>query len=188
MSRIYTISAVSGSLRTASLNTLYLNALKATAPDNVEFHIFNDLESIPPFNVDKDENPPSSVSRWKAFLEPADLIVLCSPEYAHGVSGVMKNALDWLVSSYLLIDRPIALPNISVRATHAQEHMYEVIRTMGFSIIEECSLKASHESPLVNIEYNLEQMLSDKMIVEQLNLFWDRAETFLAYQDSTSSS
>ncbi|TDO99944.1 NADPH-dependent FMN reductase [Marinomonas balearica] len=183
MEKIYKIAAVSGSLRTASLNTLYLNALKATAPKNVEFQIFNGLASLPPFNVDEDENTPSSVLQWKAFLEPADLIVLCSPEYAHGVSGVLKNALDWLVSSYQLIDRPIALPNISARATHAHNHMYEIIRTMGFSIVEECSLQATLENPLINIDYDLEQMLGDSKILAQLNHFWAKASRFYESND-----
>ena len=176
----YKIAAVSGSLRKKSLNTLYLKALQKTTPNSVEFNIFEDLESIPPFNVDHDEHPPKSVTYWKAFLEPADLIVLCSPEYAHGVSGVMKNALDWLVSSYQLIDRPIALPNISVRATHAHDHMEEVIRTMGFQIAQECSLKASHEQPLVNIDLGLEEMLLDTQVRRRLDEFWDKAIYFLS--------
>ena len=63
--------------------------------------------------------PPAAVIGFRAALEACDAILISSPEYAHGVSGVLKNALDWVVGSGELIDKPIALINASARATHA---------------------------------------------------------------------
>ena len=61
------------------------------------------------------EAVPAAVSRFRAALQPSDAILISSPEYAHGVSGVLKNALDWAVSSGELIDKPIASINASAR-------------------------------------------------------------------------
>ena len=62
--------------------------------------------------------------------------LICSPEYAHGVSGVLKNALDWVVSSGELIDTPIALINASARATIAYGCLRETLTTMSGRVIE----------------------------------------------------
>ena len=73
-----------------------------------------ELADVPPFNPDLDtDTAPVEVVRFRAALEACDAILICSPEYAHGVSGVLKNALDWVVGSGELMDKPIALINAS---------------------------------------------------------------------------
>jgi NAD(P)H-dependent FMN reductase len=66
--------------------------------------------------------------------------LISSPEYAHGVSGVLKNALDWVVGSGELIDKPIALVNASTRATLAHAALKETLRTMSARVVEEASI------------------------------------------------
>lgn len=179
MGKKFTIVGVSGSLREASLNTLYLRSLALACPDNVDFSIYSNLASMPPFNVDDDENPPESVLHWKAFLAESDMIVLVTPEYAHGISGVLKNALDWLVSDYQLIDRPLAFPNVSTRATIAQGHAEEVIRTMGFTLIETCSPCASIEAPFVNPDLDAEETAAHPELGPRLVRFWSSITQYL---------
>ena len=65
----------------------------------------------------------------------ASALIIASPEYAHGISGVSKNALDWLVSYEGFVDKPIALVNASPRARHAFDALHEVLRTMSANII-----------------------------------------------------
>jgi chromate reductase, NAD(P)H dehydrogenase (quinone) len=66
-----------------------------------------------------------------------------SPEYAHGVPGVLKNALDWLVSGEEFVGKPIALFNASPRATHAQASLAEIVTTMAGRIVPEASIAVS---------------------------------------------
>ena len=88
--------------------------------------------SVPPFNPDLDtDTAPVGVVRFRAALEACDAILICSPEYAHGVSGVLKNALDWIVGSGELMDKPIALINASGRATLAYASLRETLTTMS---------------------------------------------------------
>lgn len=133
--------AVSGSLRGTSSNTAVLTAAAALAPPGIEITMYGDLAAIPPFNPDLDtETPPAAVATFRAALQGCDALLICSPEYAHGVSGVMKNALDWLVGSGELIDKPIALINASPRATIAHGALRETLVTMTGRVIDDASI------------------------------------------------
>ncbi|MEO7908218.1 MAG: NADPH-dependent FMN reductase [Roseiflexaceae bacterium] len=132
------ILAISGSLRAASSNTTVLLALAALAPAGVTITLYNQLETLPYFNPDHDregDTPPASVAELRAQIGRADGIVICSPEYAHGVPGVLKNALDWLVSSLEFPGKSAALINISPRSTFAQASLAETLTTMSASLI-----------------------------------------------------
>ena len=92
------ILALSGSLRAASINSAFCRATARLAPANVHVEVLSGLGNIPAFNQDLEPSPPSAVQSLRAAIHGATALVIASPEYAHGVSGVMKNALDWLVS------------------------------------------------------------------------------------------
>lgn len=101
------ILGISGSLKSTSSNSNILRSIAAQAPMHVLVKIYNDLESIPPFNPDQ-ENEYRSVDKLRAELKKADAVIICTPEYAFGVPGVLKNALDWLVSSGEFNEKPVA--------------------------------------------------------------------------------
>ena len=102
---------------------------------------YSELADVPPFNPDLDtDTAPTGVVRFRSALEACDAILICSPEYAHGVSGVLKNALDWVVSSGELMDKPIALINASTRATHAYASLWETLTTMSGRVVEDASV------------------------------------------------
>ena len=139
--RYVRVLAISGSLRQASSNSALVSAAVRVALVGIEVSVYGELAEVPPFNPDLDADPPpAGVARFRAALEACDAILICSPEYAHGVSGVLKNALDWVVSSGELIDKPIALINASARATIAYESLRETLTTMSGRVIEEASV------------------------------------------------
>lgn len=139
--RLVRVLGISGSLRTASSNSALVRAASRLAPQHVEVTIFSELAAIPPFNPDLDNDVvPPSVSSFRAALQACDAIVISSPEYAHGVSGVLKNALDWVVSSGEFIDKPVAVINASRHATLADAALRETIRTMNGRVIDEASV------------------------------------------------
>ena len=105
------ILAISGSLRDGSASTALARALAALAPPGTEVAIFAGLAEIPPFDPDDDREgdvPPPAVARLRAALGAADAVVICTPEYAFGVPGVLKNALDWTVASGDFANKPTA--------------------------------------------------------------------------------
>jgi len=142
------ILAISGSLRRASSNTALIAAAVRCTPPDVDVIVYDDLATIPPFNQDLDtDTPPNPVRRLRAALDTCDALVISSPEYAHGVPGVLKNALDWVVGSGELIDKPVALINASARATHAWHALVEILTTMSARVIREASITIPVNGP-----------------------------------------
>jgi NAD(P)H-dependent FMN reductase len=114
--------AISGSLRVRSSNSEVLRALALLAPPLVAVRQYEGLATLPAFNPDLDGEemtPPPAVQDLRSQMATADAVVICSPEYAHGVPGSLKNALDWLVSVPHMVLKPTALVNASPRSTHA---------------------------------------------------------------------
>lgn len=132
------VLAVPGSLRHASINAACCRALAQLAPGRVRLSGHPGL--LPLFNPDLEAAPPASVRDWREAVQAADVLLIASPEYAHGISGVMKNALDWLVSFEGFVDKPVALVNTSPRAHHAFESLQEVLRTMNARLLRQACL------------------------------------------------
>lgn len=94
------ILAISGSLRPNSSNIAILRIIAGMAEDDVIFTIYNGLDRIPHFNpmIDNDDAT-EPFNQFRTALKESDGVVICTPEYAFGVPGVLKNALDWTVST-----------------------------------------------------------------------------------------
>ena len=82
--------ALSGSLRRTSYNTAAIQALKRLAPTSIEI-VIGDISSLPLFNPDIENNEIPAVQALKSNLAQASGLIIASPEYAHGISGPMKN-------------------------------------------------------------------------------------------------
>ena len=135
------ILAISGSLRAASANTTVLRAAVLLAPDAVSISLYDGLGDLPHFNPDLDgEHPPAAVQDFRARLRAADAVILCSPEYAHGVPGVLKNALDWIVGSGEFMGKPVALVNARPSSTYAQASLRETLTVMMAEIDADASV------------------------------------------------
>ena len=119
------ILTVSGSLRAASINTALLAAATALAPVGVTLVPFARLGEFPLFNPDTEYPLPAPVRAFREQLNAADGVLIASPEYAHGVTGVMKNALDWVVGCEAFVHKPTAVLNASARAVHADAALKE---------------------------------------------------------------
>lgn len=92
------ILALSGSARRLSTNTALLRALEEIAPPDIALSTYAGLGGLPVFSPDLEDLPlPDSVVHFKRCIEASDGILISSPEYARGVPGGLKNAIDWLV-------------------------------------------------------------------------------------------
>jgi NAD(P)H-dependent FMN reductase len=137
------ILAISGSLRDGSSNTILLRAASSVAPPGVEIKLSDALGGLPFFNPDLDgDNVPAAVAEFRAEVGESGGVLISSPEYAHGVPGVLKNALDWLVGSVQceIVNKPVVLLNASPRATHAQAQLAETLRVMGARVVTTVTL------------------------------------------------
>lgn len=138
MTRAVTILAVCGSLRAASTNAALLQACALLAPADMRIDLFNGTGALPHFNADLDtEQPPAAVAAWRSRVAAANALIVASPEYARGVPGTLKNALDWLAGSSDIVEKPVALLSGSARSTHAQESLAVILKTISASLIAE---------------------------------------------------
>ena len=131
-----TILAISGSLRKASINTSLLRAVVRLAPADIKVALYRGLGELPLFNPDIESPEPAPVADLRLQIVAADAVLIASPEYAHGVTGVMKNALDWMVGNESFVYKPVALLNASPRASHAHAALRETLVTMSARILE----------------------------------------------------
>jgi chromate reductase len=93
------ILGIAGSLRQQSFNRAALRAAQKLAPDGAMLEIF-ELDGIPPYNQDKEREPPDVVVRLKRAIRQADAILFVTPEYNYSIPGVLKNAIDWASRPY----------------------------------------------------------------------------------------
>jgi NAD(P)H-dependent FMN reductase len=129
--------AISGSLRMVSTNTALLKAAMLLKPAGMEIAFYGGLATLPHFNPDDDvELLPLAVSEWRAKIAAADGLLISSPEYARGIPGSLKNALDWLVSGPEHPGKPVAFFHASERGTASQAALRLVLETMGTRIVD----------------------------------------------------
>jgi chromate reductase len=161
------ILAISGSLRRASTNTAALETLARLAPEGVRVLVYRDLAKLPPFNPDDDveEQPkPEPVERFRELVGASDAIVIAAPEYAHGLPGAFKNALDWLVASETFAGKPVVVVNAAPRAFHAQADLREILATMAARFVPE----AFATLPLTGKTVTADDVLSDPACARRL--------------------
>ncbi|MFZ6747047.1 NADPH-dependent FMN reductase [Undibacterium sp. JH2W] len=178
------ILAICGSLRAASLNGMLIRAIKHLAPPDMEILPYAGMASLPLFNPDLDLTPPASVQDLKAQITAADAVLIASPEYAHGVTGVIKNALDWTVSSEVFVYKPVIVLNASPRATHADAALRETLSVMSAHIMQAASIKL----PVIGAGLDEDGIMHDQMIATSVRIALIAARSeWKLHQDRLSS-
>jgi len=126
---------LSGSLRRVSTNTALLHALADNAPADVTLEVSDLIGTLPIFNPDREgELTPPEVEVFGRSIRDADGLVFACPEYAHGIPGGIKNALDWMVSRDEIPDKPALIVRASTRSDYALSALQEVLRTMSLRL------------------------------------------------------
>ena len=175
------IAAISGSLRAGSSNTAVLRASARLAPAGVEVIQFEGIAGLPFFNPDLDgETVPAPVQAMRQLIGNVEGLLISSPEYARGVAGVLKNALDWLVGSHEFPGKPIALINTSPRATHALEALTLTLETMSARIATEACVTL----PLLGGGWDEHSITADPAVAEPLR---SAMEHFVAFISSVQA-
>jgi chromate reductase len=135
------ILAISGSLRANSSNNAVINAAAKFVPEDVDFSIYQGLGTLPHFDDSKE--PAKEVTELRNMLKAADGVLICSPEYAFGVPGVLKNALDWTVSSGELVYKPLALITAATGGDKAHASLLLTFTALSANLTPEATLLIS---------------------------------------------
>lgn len=127
------ILAISGSTRKNSTNEFILKAIASLYSKELNIRIYNQLDELPYFNPDrvKNENDiPGKVKEFYRLIEEADGVLICTPEYVFSLPGVLKNALEWTVSTTLFSYKPFAFIIASASGEKAFEAMELIMKTL----------------------------------------------------------
>ncbi|HEY2001436.1 MAG TPA: NADPH-dependent FMN reductase, partial [Acidobacteriaceae bacterium] len=177
------ILAIAGSLRARSANLLLLESAAVLAGTEMRLEIFPDLGSIPLFNPDRTDLPPP-IATLRASIQAADAVIFSTPEYAHGLPGALKNALDWLVSGIELTDKPVVLFNASPRSIYAQTALREVLVTLGARMLEDACVTI----PLTADSRMPQQLATDATIAQPIAAALQRLATRITAPAANSTA
>ena len=188
MSKPIRILGIAGSLRKESFNQGALRAAVELAPEGVTIEIF-DLDGIPGFNQDLEQNPPERVAELKRKIRESDAILFVTPEYNYSIPGVLKNAIDWASRPYgdSAWDRkPAAIMGASIGGIATARAQYHLRQMMVFVnmfpvnqpevMIGNCSDKFDEQGNLTDDETKkfIRQLLEN--LVEWTNRIGNRNE------------
>ena len=160
-----TILAISGSTRQFSSNLNLINCIVRLYSNKLNIERCEGLSELPHFNPDFDnETPPKSISTFRKQLSEADGILICTPEYAMGVPGTLKNAIDWTVSSMELSHKPTALITASTSGQDAHHSLIKTLRILEADMPDASLLLISHVKAKVNAD-----RIVDSFTLTQIN-------------------
>lgn len=123
------ILAISGSIRQNSVNELILKELQKTWHQEAVIDLCDSIGKLPYFNSGMEA--PAVVQEFLKAIETADAVLICTPEYVFSLPGVLKNALEWTVSTVVFSDKPTAFVVASSAGEKAFEALDLVLTTIG---------------------------------------------------------
>ncbi len=130
-----------------------IKALEDLSKDQFEFTIFTGLKEIPQFDPDDDLTPaPTTVDVFRTLIKNSDAVVICTPEYAMGVPGSLKNAIDWTVSTAEFSHKPTALITASSQGQKGHAALLETLKIIECEIPEQIQLLISFIKTKINAE------------------------------------
>jgi chromate reductase len=134
------ILAIAGSISHTSANCRLLLGM-AAASDSIDVEVWQALDRLPYFRPDADSDP--EVARLRQAVAAADAVWIATPEYAGGMPGALKNALDWLVGSGELYAKPVVVLSAApseARGGNARRWVEEVVRMQGARVMDSFSV------------------------------------------------
>ena len=164
------ILTISGSLRVASTNTLLLRAIEELAPSAVTVTRYAGLDKLPHFSPERDIDPaPEAVNGLRTQLREADAVIICTPEYIHGMPGVLKNMLDWVASSGEFVHKPVGVLSASpsdMGGSRAHAALWHTMDVLMAKLPEQASLII----PFVRQRMSTEGQVTDPVLKQELQL------------------
>lgn len=181
MSKPVHILGIAGSLRCGSYNRAALRAATQLMPEDATIDIF-ELDGIPAFNQDEEQNPPAKVVELKARIREADAVLIVTPEYNYSVPGVLKNAIDWASRPYgdnAWSGKPAAIMGASVGTigtARAQYHLRQMFVFLNVFPINQPEVMIGNAAERFDAEGNLTDEATKDFIRQLLQnlVVWTR--------------
>jgi chromate reductase, NAD(P)H dehydrogenase (quinone) len=166
------VLALCGSTRHQSTNHRFIKAITQMGVTYFEVLVFDAISSLPHFNPDDNHEPVATpVARFRQLLQEADGVLICTPEYAHGVPGALKNAIDWVVSSNEFSGKPTMLVTASTDGSFAHNALLETLKVIEAKGIEQNQLLIQFAATKIDAENKITDELTAVAVRQLLKDF-----------------
>ncbi len=169
------VLAISGSTRQNSTNHRLIKAIIELSAASLDITVFDGIGNLPQFNPDDDgDNVATEVADFRQQLNNAEGVIICTPEYAHGVPGALKNAIDWTVSSSSFPHKPTMLITASTGGFYGHKALMETLKAIEAKNIENLQMVI----PFVKTKLNMDNRITDdQTLADVKKLISDFVET-----------
>lgn len=155
----YKVVAISGSTRQNSSNHSLIKAIQELSKDQLDIIVYDAISNLPQFVPDDDnENVPDKVADFRQQLDNAEGIIICTPEYAHGVPGTLKNAIDWTISTSQFPHKPTMLITASTDGRYGHKALLQTLKAIEAENIDNLQMV---------IAFIKTKIMNDKIIDEE---------------------
>ena len=168
------ILGISGSLRETSANNAIIKVIANILPPNIDFDIYNGLRHIAPF--DDSEEPSKEVIDFRSLIREANGVIICTPEYAFGVPGILKNALDWTVISGDFVNKPVALITAATGGDKAHASLLLTLTALSSDVKDDTNLLISFVRSKLNEKGEFKDASTMEALTAVVNRFVERIE------------
>jgi chromate reductase, NAD(P)H dehydrogenase (quinone) len=158
------ILAIPGSLRQNSSSNYILKAILSVAPEDIMVEVYEGVGTLPHFN--DPEETPEVVTEFRQKVKQSDAVLICTPEYAFGIPGSLKNALDWTVASGEFVDKPVGLVTASSQGEKGHAALLLVLTAISATMIDGATLLI----PFVRAKLDKTGHVKDNSLLDQLTL------------------
>lgn len=161
------VLAISGSTRKNSINQILIKALADISAATLDITVFDRIGNLPQFNPDNDgDNVSKEVADFSHQLNDADGVIICTPEYAHGVPGALKNAIDWTISASSFPHKPTMLITASTGGHYGHKALMETLKAIEAKNITILQMVI----PFVKTKVNNDNKITDDKTLTEVKL------------------
>ncbi len=159
------VVAICGSTRQNSINHSLIKAIADLSAANLDITIYNGIGNLPQFNPDDDgDSVATEVADFRQLLGDTDGVIICTPEYAHGVPGTLKNAIDWTISSSSFPHKPTMLITASTGGHYGHKALMETLKAIEAKNIDNLQMVI----PFVKTKVSMDGKITDDNTLAQV--------------------
>lgn len=176
------IFAIIGSASQHSANQKLVDNIANQTKDDFNFTIFHNLKALPHFDPEQSiHNPPEIISIFRNYVEQADGIVICTPEYIFSIPSGLKNAIEWCVSTTVFSDKPVGLITASAAGQKGHEELQLIMKTVMTRFTPGTTLLIQG----IKGKINEQGEITDSTTKEKLTVFIREFKTLLQEPDNS---
>jgi NAD(P)H-dependent FMN reductase len=168
MNKIINILAISGSLRVDSSATAVMKEVTSMMPEGVHVTVYEGLGNLPHFNDSL--TVPAEVDQFRKMVAEADGVLICTPEYAFGIPGSLKNALDWTVGTGEFVEKPVALITAASVGKNAHAALLLTLTALSARVAEGAEMVI----PFIRARLDENKKIKDASLRQEVNLLVQR--------------